>query len=151
MIRCVVLIILLFFVSCQGSDNGKDMNVYEAFVAKVDGINVDDQIDVSDPVVIGISGRFEDDCSELARISNEKSSSPYDIELTVYGKKKLNVRCNRKDVVFVGSITITGLSVGRYRVRINNDDNLVKYFSIVQNQILDETNKNLPKQHQAEH
>lgn len=126
------LTILFFFLCCVGNERESyNEAVYEAFIANVEKIIVSKEINITQPVRIGLDGYFEDDCSELARISAEKSDSPNNIEITVYGKRKLNTKCNNTKVVFFGSITITGLSEGRYRIRINNNDNLVEYFSIV--------------------
>ncbi len=127
------LFFLYFFVTlaCISQDGEKGAVAYEAFVAKVDHISVDKVVSVSEPVDIGITGSFDDDCSELARISAEKSDSPNNIELAVYGKRRLNARCENKKIIYYGSITITGLTEGRYRVRINGDNNLVEYFSVV--------------------
>ncbi|MGB9599578.1 MAG: hypothetical protein ACPL7I_03425, partial [Myxococcota bacterium] len=61
--------LLLFILTCQGVDKGDNPNIYEAFIAKVESIIVSSEIDLSEPVVIYINGRFEDDCSDLARIS----------------------------------------------------------------------------------
>ncbi|MCX7958646.1 MAG: hypothetical protein N3B13_06330 [Deltaproteobacteria bacterium] len=127
----VVFLILVFISACIVNDNGGGASAYEVFVASVDRILVEQEINVSQPVRIGIDGHFDDDCSELARIAVEKSDSPNNIELTVYGKRKINIKCNSKEVIYFGSITITGLSEGRYRVRINGDNNLIKYFSVV--------------------
>ncbi len=126
-----VFSLLISVFACITSDSGGGASAYEAFVANVDRIIVDSEINISQPVRIGIDGYFDDDCSELARINAEKSDSPNNIELTVYGKRKLNAKCNSKKVIYFGSITITGLTEGRYRIRINRDDNLIKYFSVV--------------------
>lgn len=122
----------------MGSDSSKEVSsAYETFVAPVDSIEVDEIINISEPVKMVIRGRFYDDCSEIARISIGASDSIYNIELAVYGKRRLNSSCNTKEIEYSGSITIIGLSEGRYRVRINGDNNLIRYFSVISGNLED--------------
>ncbi|MCX7943308.1 MAG: hypothetical protein N2746_02210 [Deltaproteobacteria bacterium] len=127
----LILILHILLIGCVGSGGGEAIVAYEVFVANVDRIIVNKEVNVAEPIRIGIDGHFEDDCSEFAHIAIEKSDSPNNIELTVYGKRRLNSKCNSKRVIYFGSITITGLSEGRYRIRINGNNNLVEYFSVV--------------------
>ncbi len=132
-----VIFLSIILMQCVGADSSRGAIAYEAFVASVYAIEVDEYINISEPVKIAIKGKFNDDCSELARISYERSDSVYNIELTVYGKRRLNATCNSREIEYSGSITITGLSEGRYRVRINGDNNLIKYFSIISSNNMD--------------
>jgi len=136
--RIFVCVIVVFLSGCVGQ-GGKELgsNAYEVFVAKVSDIEVPEKVNVAEPLKVGISGKFEDDCSELERISVDRSDSVYNIELSVYGRRSINSKCNAKVVPFTGSITITGLQVGRYRIRINKDDNLIRYFSVIEGSTLD--------------
>lgn len=135
-----LIVFFLFVVACIPQDGGNGVIAYETFIAKVDKIVVEKEVNISEPVRIGINGSFDDDCSELARIAAERTDSPNNIELTVYGKRRLNARCENKKVIYFGSITITGLQEGRYRIRINGDDNLVEYFSVIKGNTQDVSN-----------
>ncbi len=138
-IHRILVIILFFLLACVAQDSGSRAVAYDLFMAKVDRIIVDKEVNISEPVRIGIDGTFDNDCSELARIIAERTDSPNNIELSVYGKRRLNAQCKNEEVLYSGSITISGLQEGRYRVRINGDDSLVEYFSVIRENTSDAT------------